>query len=195
MSASESDELQNARSSSAEELLPQVYSELRKLAESRMINEGSGHTLQPTALVHEAYARLVSPDCDKQWNGRRHFFGAAAEAMRRILVDHARRKHSRKRGGDWRKTLLEIDDVPDREISERILEVHEALSAFELVDPAKAEIVRLRYFAGMTNEEAATTLGISQATLKRHWMFARAWLYDWNTQEENQKLPSESPLQ
>ncbi|MEZ5329235.1 MAG: sigma-70 family RNA polymerase sigma factor [Verrucomicrobiales bacterium] len=178
--------------SEAEQLLPLVYQELRQLAESRMAKEGDGHTLQPTALVHEAYARLVSPTADKQWHGRRHFFAAAAEAMRRILVDHARRKQSRKRGGDWSKTLLEVDSIPDHEISDRILEVNEALSAFEKVDPAKAEIVRLRYFAGMTNDEAAATLGISLATLKRHWTYSRAWLYDWITQGENRTYPIES---
>jgi RNA polymerase sigma factor (TIGR02999 family) len=166
----------------AEQLLPLVYDELRRLAAKRLAGEGPGHTLQPTALVHEAYLKLVGADPQQPWNGRVHFFAAAAEAMRRILIDHARRKHRARRGGG--KKRVELGDMDDIEmVSERgqvdeLLAVDEALTRLAVADPRRAELVRLRYFAGLTLEQAAELLGISRATADRHWAFARAWLYD-----------------
>jgi RNA polymerase sigma factor (TIGR02999 family) len=166
----------------AEQLLPLVYDELRRLAAHRLAGEGPGHTLQPTALVHEAYLKLVGPDPQQPWNGRIHFFAAAAEAMRRILIDHARRKHRARRGGGMKR--VELDDMHDVELvaesggADELLALDEALARLAAADPRKAELVRLRYFAGLTLEQAAELLGISRATADRHWAFARAWLYD-----------------
>src|SRR3954447_26807264 len=166
----------------AEQLLPLVYDALRRLAAQRLAGEGPGHTLQPTALVHEAYLKLVGADPQQPWNGRVHFFAAAAEAMRRILIDHARRKHRARRGGG--KKRVELGDMDDIEmVSERgqvdeLLALDEALRQLAVADPRRAELVRLRYFAGLTLEQAAELLGISRATADRHWAFARAWLYD-----------------
>jgi RNA polymerase sigma factor (TIGR02999 family) len=166
----------------AEQLLPLVYEELRRLAAHRLAGEGPGHTLQPTALVHEAYLKLVGPDPQQPWNGRVHFFAAAAEAMRRILIDHARRKHRARRGGGMKR--IELDDLGDIELvaerggTDELLALDEALTQLAAADPRKAELVRLRYFAGLTLEQAAELLGISRATADRHWAFARAWLYD-----------------
>jgi RNA polymerase sigma factor (TIGR02999 family) len=166
----------------AEQLLPLVYDELRRLAAHRLAGEGPGHTLQPTALVHEAYLKLVGPDPRQPWNGRVHFFAAAAEAMRRILIDHARRKHRARRGGGMRR--VELDDFDDIELvtgggdADELLALDEALAQLAAADPRRAELVRLRYFAGLTLEQAAELLGISRATADRHWAFARAWLYD-----------------
>ena len=162
----------------AVDLLPLIYEELRKLAAARMAAEAPDHTLQPTALVHEAYLRLVGPGGGPDWNGRGHFFGAAAEAMRRILVEAARRKRRVKHGGG--RCRVELDDVtadPDGR-SEELLALDEALDALAREDPAKAELVKLRYFAGLTLEEAAACQGVSLATAKRRWAVARAWLYD-----------------
>jgi len=158
------------------ELLPLVYQELRRLAAHKMANEAAGQTLQPTALVHEAYLRLVGNE-DKKWAGRAHFFAAAAEAMRRILIDNARRKRAQRHGGGQRRV-----DVQDVEISadsddEQLLAIHEALDRLAAKDKVKAELVKLRYFVGMTIEEAAQILGVSEPTAKRHWTYARAWLY------------------
>src|SRR4051812_31679430 len=164
----------------AEQLLPLVYDELRRLAAQRLAGEGLGHTLQPTALVHEAYLKLVGPDPRQPWNGRVHFFAAAAEAMRRILIDHARRKHRARRGGGMKR--VELDDMDDIELAaeggDDLLALDQALTQRAAAGPRKAELVRLRYFAGLTLEQAAELLGISRATADRHWAFARVWLYD-----------------
>src|SRR3954462_15651902 len=171
----------------AEQLLPLVYDELRKLAARRLAGEGRGHTLQPTALVHEAYLKLVGADPRQPWNGRVHFFAAAAEAMRRILIDHARRKHRARRGGG--KTRVEPGDMDDIAMvtgsgrADELLALDEALTRLAVADPRRAELVRLRYFAGLTLEQAAGLLGISRATADRHWAFARAWLFDAMTRE------------
>jgi RNA polymerase sigma factor (TIGR02999 family) len=166
----------------AERLLPLVYDELRRLAARRLAGEGPGHTLQPTALVHEAYLKLVGADPQQPWNGRVHFFAAAAEAMRRILIDHARRKHRARRGGGKKRVELgDMDDiamVTERGQADELLALDEALTQLAVADPRRAELVRLRYFAGLTLEQAAELLGISRATADRHWAFARAWLYD-----------------
>jgi len=163
----------------AEQLLPLVYEELRKLAAHRLAGEGPGHTLQPTALVHEAYLKLVGPDPQQPWNGRVHFFAAAAEAMRRILIDHARRKHRARRGGKMKRLELEdIEMVAESEGADELLALDEALTQLMAADARKAQLVRLRYFAGLTLEQAAELLGISRATADRHWAFARAWLFD-----------------
>jgi RNA polymerase sigma factor (TIGR02999 family) len=166
----------------AEQLLPLVYEELRRLAAQRLAGEGPGHTLQPTALVHEAFLKLLGPGPARAWAGRAHFFAAAAQAMRRILIDHARRKHRARRGGGRKR--VELDRVDDVEMvaesggEDELLALDQALARLAAVAPRKAELVRLRYFAGLTLEQAAELLGISRATADRHWAFARAWLYD-----------------
>ena len=160
----------------AEELLPLVYDELRRLAAARMKNEATEHTLQPTALVHEAYLRLLRSE-PQSWDNRRHFFSAAAEAMRRILIEHARSRDRIKRGGERQRELLaEIVISPSVDLSE-IIAVHEVLEEFEREMPDKAELVKLRYFAGLDEVTAAETLGISRATASRWWTFSRAWLF------------------
>lgn len=165
-------------SRAASDLLPLVYDELRKLAESRMRHEAAGVTLQPTALVHEAYLRLVG-DVDPGWDGRGHFFAAAARAMERILVDQARARARLKRGGDRRRELLpDVADTFPGAPPEEIIALHEALNELEADDPRKARIVRLRYFAGLTAEEAAGAIGVSLSTLEREWRFVKAWLYE-----------------
>ncbi len=162
-------------STSARELLPLVYEELRKLAGAKMAGEATGQTLQPTALVHEAWLRLSRQE-NRRWNDRRHFFAAAAEAMRRILVDNARRKRRIRHGGG--RVRVELPDIAEiRECSEdQLLAVNEALDHFARRDSEKAELVKLRYFVGMSLEQAAEALGFSEATAKRHWAYARAWL-------------------
>jgi RNA polymerase sigma factor (TIGR02999 family) len=166
----------------AEELLPLVYDELRQLAARHLAGEAPEHTLQPTALVHEAYLKLVGPGPQPPWNGRVHFFAADAEAMRRILIDHARRKHRARRGGGMKR--VELEDLGDAELvagggdADELLALDEALARLAVADPRRAELVRLRYFAGLTLEQAAELLGISRATADRDWAFARAWLYD-----------------
>ncbi|HMP06094.1 MAG TPA: ECF-type sigma factor [Lacipirellulaceae bacterium] len=160
-------------------LLPLVYDELRQLARAHLARERVGHTLQATALVHEAYLRLIGPEGEpSQWNGRGHFFGAAAEAMRRILIEDARSKKRIKRGGQFARVDLDeacfVADAP----SDQLLALDEALRRLEEESPAKAELVQLRYFAGLTLAEAAAAQGTSLATAKRHWAYARAWLYD-----------------
>lgn len=158
------------------ELLPLVYEELRRLARSRMAQEPAGITLQPTALVHEAYMRLVGSN-DSSWNGRGHFFGAAALAMRRILVERARSVHRLKRGGARRR--VELDDrVGDREPDPaEVIGIDEVLTKLEAIDRRKAEVVVMRYFAGLTIEEIGAALGLSVAQVKGEWSFARAWLH------------------
>jgi RNA polymerase sigma factor (TIGR02999 family) len=160
----------------AEELLPLVYDELRRLAAARMKNEIAEHTLQPTALVHEAYLRLLRSE-PQSWDNRRHFFSAAAEAMRRILIEHARSRDRIKRGGELHRELLaDIAISPSVDLSE-IIAVHEVLEEFEREMPDKAELVKLRYFAGLDEATAAETLGISRPTASRWWTFSRAWLF------------------
>ena len=161
----------------AEELLPLVYDELRKLAARKLAQEKPGQTLQATALVHEAYVRLVDVDKMPNWNSRRHFFAAAAEAMRRILVDRARRKRSRKRGGGLVRHDLADIRLAAPELGEELLALDEALTRLAAKDPVKAELVKLRHFAGLTIEEAAQVLGISMTTANRYWSYARAWLH------------------
>ena len=161
----------------AEELLPLVYEELRKLAAQKMAQEDPGQTLQATALVHEAYIRLVDVEKARHWDSRGHFFAAAAEAMRRILVDNARRKRRPKHGGDRRRIDLEKARAVEPARSDDLLALDEALTKLADEDPAKADLVKLRYFGGFTVDEAAELLGISRATAKRYWIYARAWLY------------------
>ncbi len=160
----------------ASELLPLVYDELRRIAAHKMSNEASGQTLQPTALVHEAWLRL-SGDASPQYQNRAHFFAAAAEAMRRVLIDNARRKQSQKRGAGRERVDLDQVDVAARTDDATLLLIDEAIERLALEDPHSAGLVKLRFFAGLTNEQAAQALGISVRTAKRYWTFARAWLY------------------
>jgi RNA polymerase sigma factor (TIGR02999 family) len=161
----------------AEQLLPLVYEELRKLAAAKLAQEQPGQTLQPTALVHEAYLRLVGSDPAPQWNGRGHFFAAAAEAMRRILVDGARRKQSLKHGGGGQvRVALSDDAVAAPEPDVDLVALDAALTRLAGVDPLKARLVELRYFAGLTGEQAAAALGLSPSAVDRLWVFTRAWL-------------------
>jgi RNA polymerase sigma factor (TIGR02999 family) len=164
--------------SAADQLLPLVYDELRKLAAAKLADEAPGQTLQATALVHEAYMRLVGDEPAGGWAGRRHFFAAAAEAMRRILVERARQKGRQKHGGQWRRVELDDAALPADERRDDLVALDEALTEFAGQQPAKAELIKLRYFAGLTLDQAAEALGISRATAARHWTFARAWLYD-----------------
>jgi RNA polymerase sigma factor (TIGR02999 family) len=161
----------------AEQLLPLVYEELRRLAKDKLAHEKPGQTLQATALVHEAFLRLVDRDRVQHWDSRAHFFAAAAEAMRRILIDQARRKRRSKHGGARNRVSLDealcLTDAPDDDL----LALDEALAKLGRDEPAKAELVKLHYFAGLTLEEAGRVLGISPRTAKRHWAYARAWLY------------------
>lgn len=157
----------------AAELLPLVYDELRRLAAARLAAEPSGNTLQPTALVHEAYLRLVG---DQRFDGRGHFFAAAAEAMRRILVDNARRKATVRHGGAVQRRALDPESAAIPEPSEDLLALDDALNRLAAEDPLKANLVKLRYFAGLTLAEAAAALDLSERTAGRHWTFARAWL-------------------
>jgi RNA polymerase sigma factor (TIGR02999 family) len=163
--------------SAAEQLLPLVYDELRKLAAQKLAQEKRGQTLQATALVHEAYLRLVDGDKAPHWNNRGHFFAAAAEAMRRILVDQARRKLSLRRGGNLQRQPLEDHEIEAPEPSLDMLAVNEALERFQSIDATAAQIVKLRYFAGLTIPQAAEALGISTSTADRSWAYARAWLH------------------
>jgi len=159
-----------------DQLLPVVYQELRRLATQRLAREKPGQTLQATALVHEAYLRLVGAE-SQTWKGRTHFFAAAAEAMRRILIESARRKHRLKRGGNQQRVDVDEAEIVIEGPSEDLLALDEALARLEAADKTKAELVKLRYFAGLTLEQAADLLEISPTTAKRHWTYARAWLY------------------
>ena len=163
--------------SAADQLLPLVYGELRKLAAHKLAHEKPGQTLEATALVHEAYIRLVDVDELQRWNGRGHFFAAAAEAMRRILVDQARKKMSRKRGGGLERLPLEEVEISAPEPALDLLAVNDALEKFERIDKAAADLVKLRYYAGLTLPQAAEALGISSSTADRQWAYARAWLH------------------
>ena len=168
--------IQAGDTKAAEELLPVVYEELRRLAAHKMAGEAEGHTLQPTALVHEAWLRLAGSS-QPNWENKAHFFGAAAEAMRRILVDHARRKQSLKRGGGAERKELDESALVLTAPPDELLAVHEALDALARQDPSAAELVKLRYFVGMTMSEAALTLGLGKRTAEDLWTYARVWLH------------------
>lgn len=159
------------------ELLPLVYDALRRLAAEKLAQEAPGRTLQPTDLVHEAYLRLVGNESEAHWNSRHHFFMAAAEAMRRILVEHARRRHTLKRGGGQARCELKEVFLVAEEPRDDLLALNESLDRLTARDPIKAELVKLRYFAGFTQAEAAQVLGISLTTADRYWAYSRAWLY------------------
>ncbi|HLH56326.1 MAG TPA: sigma-70 family RNA polymerase sigma factor [Verrucomicrobiae bacterium] len=159
-----------------EELLPLVYNELRRLAAHKMANESPGHTLQPTALVHEAWLKLVDSPA-QSWQNRAHFFGAAAEAMRRLLIARARRKHAQRRGAGAAHLDLDELEIASPLPDERVLALDEALNRFAAAEPRQAELVKLRYFVGLKIEAAAEVLGISEATAKRWWTYSRAWLF------------------
>ncbi len=167
--------LQDEPCHAAEDLLPLVYDELRKLAKSRLRYERAGQTLQPTALVHEAYLRLVGNE-DPKWDGRGHFFAAAARAMRQILVERARNKNTLKRGGERQRVTFENANPALEPPSNEVLAVDEAIKRLEQVDPRKGQIVNLRYFARMTAAETATVLGCSLASVRRDWLYIKAWL-------------------
>ena len=169
--------LERGDAAAAQELMRLVYDELRHMAAGKMAQELSGHTLQPTALVHEAWLRLGG-DQPAHWQNRAHFFGAAAEAMRRILIDQARRRRAVRHGGGQERVNLDAVDLAGAVDNDNVLlAVHEALEKFAQLDPQKAELVKLRYFVGLTTEEAARTLGIAEPTAKRWWAYARAWLF------------------
>lgn len=168
--------IEQGNTQAAEELLPLVYDELRKLAIDRMAQENPGQTLQPTALVHEAYLRLVDTEQVQQWNSRGHFFAAAAEAMRRILVDAARRKNRDKHGGDRERVDFDAVDIAVSDHSGDLAALDEALSQLAQIDKQAAELVKLRYFAGLTMKQAAEILGISSRSADFLWVYARAWL-------------------
>jgi RNA polymerase sigma factor (TIGR02999 family) len=175
----------------AEQLLPLVYDELRKLAAQKLAQEKPGQTLQATDLVHEAYLRLVG-DQDPGWNGRGHFFAAAAEAMRRILVESSRRKKRIKHGGGRNRIDWEAAASPVEDPSEDLIALDEALSKLAAEDPAKAELVKLRFFAGLTMPEIAQVMKISLATVERHWTYARTWLFAELKDRDNSEKPLES---
>ena len=170
------DAVQHGDPKAAEELLPLVYNELRRLAAWHLANERLGQTLQATALVHEAYLRLVGQE-EPNWQGRRHFFGAAAEAMRRILIENARRKKRLKHGGPLERVDLEDVDIPSPLPDEEMLAMDEALNRLATVDPRAAELVKLCFFVGLTQEQAAEELNLSVSTVERTWAYARAWLF------------------
>lgn len=161
----------------SEQFLPLVYEQLRRLATVHLARESPGQTLQPTALVHEAYVRLTESSSGQEWEHPGHFFAAAAESMRRILVESARRKQTLKRGGKLQRVDVDVDALPEPSPFDDILALDDALNCLVAVSPVAAEVVKLRYFAGLTSEEAAEALEISDATARRHWAYARAWLY------------------
>ena len=169
--------IERGESRAAAELLPLVYEELRVLAAQRMNNEASGHTLQPTALVHEAWLRLTGNDVQMPFANRAHFFAAAAEAMRRILIDRARRKGAGKRGGDWQRIDLNKVDIAAEADDDTLLLVNEALEKLTKEDARAAEMAKLRFFGGLTLEEAAQVMGVTERTANRYWAFARVWLF------------------
>lgn len=174
----------------AEKLLPLVYEELRKLAAAKLANEKPGQTLQATALVHEAYLRLVGGKNSQPWDSRGHFFAAAAEAMRRIIVENARRKSRLKHGGDLARLEVELIDLPTRMAADDLIALDEALEKLHQQDPLKARLVTLRFFAGLTIEQASEVLNISRVTAHRYWTFARAWLH--HEMKGGQQAPSET---
>ena len=170
-------DIEQGDTKAAEQLLPLVYDELRRLAAQKLAHEQPNQTLQATALVHEAYLRLVGGEPTQDWDGRRHFFAAAAEAMRRILIDRARHKQTKKAGGGRRR--LDLDDIEpalEQENGDRLLALDDAIRQLEAEDPRKAELVKLRFFAGLTAEQAAAALGVSTSTAEKDWAYARSWL-------------------
>jgi len=169
--------IEHGDSGASEQLLPLVYDELRKLAAQRLAQERPGQTLQATALVHDAYLRLVGAGESKDWNGRGHFFAAAAEAMRRILVNRARDKRRLKRGGGLERVPLDEAEIAHEAGGLDVLAIDEALDGLAREEPACAELVKLRFFAGLTQEESAQVLGVTRRTADRYWSFARAWLF------------------
>jgi RNA polymerase sigma factor (TIGR02999 family) len=181
-------QIESGDPSAAEQLLPLVYDELRKLAAQRMAHEKPGQTLQATALVHEAYLRLVDVEKTQHWHSRRHFFSAAAESMRRILVEKARRKQRLKHGGEMQRAPLDDLEVEAAISQLDLLALDEALTKLADEAPEQAEVVRLRYFAGLNHEEVAEILGVSTVTVKRHWRYARVWLL--RQMEDNQNPPA-----
>ncbi len=183
-------EIEHGDAGAADRLLPLVYNELRRLAAIKLAQEKPGQTLQATALVHDAYLRLVGPTGGEptQWDSRGHFFAAAAEAMRRILVEQARHKSRLKCGGEWKRVDLDSACAVSEPPSVDLLALDEALNKLATNQPAKAELVKLRFFAGLTMGEAAAAMGVSLATAERHWTFARTWLYA--QMAENGSLPS-----
>ncbi|OHB77838.1 MAG: RNA polymerase subunit sigma [Planctomycetes bacterium RBG_16_55_9] len=175
--------IEQGDASAAEELLPLVYEELRRLAAQKMSQEAPGQTLQATALVHEAYIRLIGSDSDiRSWSSRAHFFAAAAEAMRRILIDNARRKQCLKHGPDRRRVDLNDVDVAVESPSIDLIALDEALAKLAEEDPAAADLVKMRFFAGLALDQVAAVLGVSRRTADRNWAYARAWLYQQITQ-------------
>ncbi len=168
--------LEEGSPQAAEELLPLVYDELRRLAASKMANERGDHTLQATALVHEAWLKL-SQQSKQQYQNRSQFFATASETMRRILVDRARRRLSEKRGGKYQRTEVDWIALPEAANDDLVIQVHEALDSLETEDPQKAEVVKLKFFVGLTSLEIASILGVHEKTVRRHWSFAKAWLY------------------
>lgn len=167
-----------AEAAAADQWLPLVYEDLRRLAAARMANESSGHTLQPTALVHEAWLRLVANGEKQNWKDRAYFFNAAAEAMRRILIDHARRKSRLKHGGGQQCLNIDHFDPPAAPADENLLLINGGLEELERVHPERARVVLLKFFGGMTNKETAETIGISERSVNRHWICARTWLFN-----------------
>ena len=169
-------QLETGKTESSEELLRALYTELRKLAASRLRKEMLGQTLQPTALVHEAYLRLIDKDDRQKWSGRGHFFGAASTAMRRILIERARKKRTLRAGGEWQRVKLDEIDDPSMPSTVDLLSLNQALTELAQKSPRKAKLVELRFFAGLSNREAANVLGISPSTADLDWRYARAWL-------------------
>ena len=169
--------IQRGETAAADQLLPLVYEELRKIARSKMAHEATQQTLQPTALVHEAYVRLVDSTNPQVWNSKGHFFGAAANAMRRILVENARRKKTLRRGGDRRRSQFDLENLALEDQDEFLLALDENLSSLEQEYPDVSKVVQLRYFAGLSIEKTAETMELSVRTVNRHWAFAKAWLY------------------
>jgi RNA polymerase sigma factor (TIGR02999 family) len=161
----------------AEELMPQVYEELRRLAAARMAHERSGHTLQPTALVHEVWLRLTAGGEARNWKDRAYFFSAAAEAMRRVLIDHARRRSRVKHGGNQQRLDIDSFDLSAAAPDENVLLINEALEELERVNPERARVVVLKFFGGRTNKETSEAIGISERSVNRHWICARTWLF------------------
>ncbi|HEX9045989.1 MAG TPA: sigma-70 family RNA polymerase sigma factor [Verrucomicrobiae bacterium] len=170
------DAMSRGENQASDKLLPLVYEELRNLAAARMFQEAAGHTLQPTALVHEAWLRLTQGQ-NPSWQNRAHFFGAAAEAMRRILVEHARRKAGLKRGGGQQRLNIEDVELANAPVDERVLLIDSALEELERSNPERARVVVMKFFAGMTNQEVADSLDISRRSVDRHWECAKAWLF------------------
>lgn len=175
---------------SATDILPRVYAELRRLASSRMAQEVPGQTLQPTALVHEAYLRITKKE-SKKWVDRQHFFASAAEAMRRILVEKARRKRRVRHGGEWQRVDIDKVDIAVSSDDDLLLALNEGLERLEKEDPQGAALIKLRFFVGLTNVQAAKVLGLPERTAKRTWAYARAWLYE-ELREKNESSPSGS---